>query len=514
MDKYNIKENRPDLTKAEIEKGMDFDKVMKSVPSAKVFSLKKYALVGMAAAAIITLTIFLPTITGPDSTDVSKELVKLPTTANPPDIFVVNTERDTVLIYSTGSKITIPANAFVDESGAPVNGKVEVDYREFHNVSEILLSAIPMRYDSSGKEMAFESAGMFDIGASKDGKRVLIANDKSLEIAMATLDKTEKKFNQYVLDEKKREWSFVKKDEVTVLSRPASPAGGKTDSVKASRPFKPLNERMFTIDASGRPDLEIYNNVVFEVTKDCKTFNRNEAKTEWGMVNVEKIDKSDKYKVTFSYPLSGEPRTYSVTARPINDGNLEKAVEKYDAMYKDYKKKLSAAEKADLEKEVALKNEQNAYENVFQNYLALQKKNEALAMKNAVKVAEATQVVYRTFTIKQFGIWNSDCPQTMPQGAEVFANFEAKDGGRVNVAAVYLVEKGKNALYNLYVPKKISFTPEAENVLIVITKDHKLGWVKSDAFKDIGKSIKNHTFKLNMLDKENYTSSDIDAIII
>jgi hypothetical protein len=370
-----------------------------------------------------------------------------------------------------------------------------------------------MRYDSAGKEMAFESAGMFDIGASKDGKRIRIANDKSLRVDMATLDRTEKKFNQYILDEKKGEWSFVKKDEVTVVTKPG-PGVAKADSLKATRPFKPLNERMFTIDASGRPDLEIYNGVVFEVTKDCNTFNKDEAKTEWGMVNVEKIDKTDKYKVTFSYPFSGEPRTYEVTARPLKDGTLEKAAEKYDAMYKEYKEKLNAAEKADLAAQEALQKEERNYENVFQNYLTLQKKNEALAMKNAVKVAEATQVVYRTFTIKQFGIWNSDCPQTMPQGAEVFANFETKEGGKVNAAAVYLVEKGKNALYNLYIPKKLSFDPDAENVLIVITKDHKLGWVKNDAFQGIGKSVKSHTFKLNMLDKENYTSSDIDAIVI
>lgn len=514
MKKYDIRENRPELTKAEVEKGMDFDEVIKSVPSAKVFSLKKYALMGMAAAAIITLTIFLPHITGPDSTDAGKEPVKLPTTSNPADTFVVNSERDTLLIYSTGSKITIPANAFVDENGAGVRGKVKINYREFHNVSEILLSAIPMRYDSGGKEMAFESAGMFDIGASKDGKRIRIANDKEVEVAMATLDRTEGKFNQYILNEKKGQWSFVKKDEIAVLTKPGIATNIKADSARMTRPVKPLNERMFTIDASGRPDLEIYNDVVFEVTKDCKTFNKNEAKTEWGMVNVEKIDKSDKYKVTFSLPLTGEDRTYEVTARPIKDENLERSMAKYDALYKEYKQKLSAAEKADLASQEALKNEQNNYENVFQNYLALQRKNEALQMKNAAKVAETTQVVYRTFTIKQFGIWNSDCPQTMPQGAEVFANFEAKDGARVNVAAVYLVEKGKNALYNLYVPKKISFDPNAENVLIVITKDHKLGWVKNDAFEGIGKSIKNHTFKLNMLDKENYTSSDIDAIVI
>lgn len=514
MDKFNIKENRPELTKAEIEKGMDFDKVMKSVPSAKIFPLKKYVLMGMAATALITLTIFWPSITGVDSTELKRETVKLPTTSNPADTFVVNSERDTVLIYSTGSKISIPANAFADADGEPVKGKVKISYREFHNVSEILLSSIPMRYDSAGKEMYFESAGMFDIGAKKDGKRIFIANDKSLQVDMATLDKTEKKYNQYILDEKKGEWSFIKRDAISVLSKPADSIAKTADAVKATRPVKPLNDRMFTIDASGRPDLEIYNSVVFEVTKDCKTFNKDEAKTDWGMVNVEKIEKTDKYKVTFSYPFSGEPRTYEVTARPIKDESLGKAVEKFDALYKEYKQKLSAAEQADLAAEEKLKAEQDNYENVFQNYVALQKRNAALAMKNAARVAETSQVIYRTFTVKQFGIWNSDCPQSMPQGAEVFAWFEAKGGGAVQVGSAYLVEKGKNALYNLSIPKKISFNPDAENVLIVITPDHKLGWVKIAPNEITAKEAKKHTFILNMLSKEHYTSADIDGIII
>jgi hypothetical protein len=516
MKKYSIKENRPQLTKAEIEQGMDFNKVkIKANSGAKIISLKRYVLMGMAATVIVTLTIFWPQISPGDQTHLKNEIVQLPTNSNPPDTFVINNEADTTLIYTSGSKITIPANSFVYEDGASVKGHVKINYREFHKVSEILLSSIPMRYDSAGKEMYFESAGMFDISAQQNEKQVYIRKNKSLNVAMATLDKTEKKYNQYLLNEKTGQWSFIKRDEVAVLPAPAqAPAAGKTDSVKLTRPVKPLNERMFTIDATGRPDLEIYNNVVFEVSKDCKNFNAEEAKTEWGMVNIAKVEKAYTYKVTFSYPMSGPQRTYEVTANPVKDGNMEKALAKYDALYDAYKKRLNEAEKADLAAHQALLKEKTTYENVFQNYVELQRKNEALSVKNANQVAEATQVVYRTFQIKQFGIWNSDCPQSMPQGVEVFANFETADGQKVNIAGVYLVEKGKNALYNLYVPEKFSFNPDAENVLLVITCDHKLGWVKNNVFEGIDKATKTFTFKLNMLSKDNYTSADIDGILI
>lgn len=509
--KYEIKNNRPELTKAEVEQGMDFNKIAQAVPQARVFSLGKILVTGLAAAAVIAAVVFWPRLTGSDDRK-KNGIVQLPTKSNP-DTFVVSCNTDTTLIYNSGTTIRIPAHVFVDEHGAPVKGNVKINYREFHSVGDILLSAIPMRYDSAGKEMYFESAGMFDISAEQNNKMVYIQKDKSLEVSMATLDRTEKKFNQYLLDEKTGNWSFVKKDEVSTLSKPNTVHVAAVDSVQSTRPVKPLGERMFTIDVTGRPELEGYRGVVFEVTKDCKNFDQQEAKIDWGMVDIEKTDK-DLYKVTFSYPFSGPDRKYEVTARPLKDGNMENAVKKFDELYADYKNKLAAAQRADHDAEETLKREQQTYETVYSNYVALQAKNEAIAIENAVKTAQVTQVVYRTFQVKQFGIWNSDCPASMPQGVEVFAKFETVTGEKVNIASVYLVEKGRNALFNLYVPQKFSFNPDAENILIVITNDHKVGWVKNNAFESIGKDTKNYTFKLNMLDKENYTPADIDGIVI
>lgn len=334
---------------------------------------------------------------------------------------------------------------------------------------------------------------------------------------MASLDATEKKYNQYLLDEKTGKWKFIRRDAVALINKSDTAKTrmtAKADSVKRTAPVKPVNDRMFTIDAEGRPELSIYKNILFEVTKDCKTFNPEEAKTDWGMVNLEKVAGSkDKYKVTFSYPLSGPLRSYQVIAQPVKDGNMEAAMKKYDALYTTYRKALTEAEKADQLAQERLNREQGIYEDVFEKYQALQRQNAELYQARITQVVQAEQVVYRTFQVKQFGIWNSDCPQSMPRGVEVMAKFESKDGSKLHLSAVYLVEKGKNAMYNLYVPEKFSFNPEAENVLLVVTADGKLGWVKNDVFKLINNSTKNFTFKLELLDKEKYSPGDIDKIV-
>ncbi len=512
MEKYNIKSNRPELSKAEIEEGMDFSKIQaKAGPGARIFPLKKVLLSGMAAAVIIAVGYFVPKMIDSGKGEVLTDKTILPTTANVPDTFVVNTVKDTTLVYTSGTKIKIPAGSFVDEKGEPVKGKVKINYREFHKVSEILLANIPMRYDSAGKEMYFESAGMFHITANQGEKPVYIAKDKSLEVAMATLDRADKKYNQYLLDEETGKWEYIKRDEVAVISKGdilmAEPS--KADSVRKTAPPKPMNERMFVVDAIGHPELKVYKDVLFEVTKDCKTFNAEEAKTDWGMMNIEKTTKNDENKVVFSLPLSGPLRTYEVTAKPVKDNNMEAMMQKYGDLYAAYKQNLNEAEKADLAREEQLKNEQGIYEDVFEKYAELQRQTAVLYN----NVSEASQVVYRTFQVKQFGIWNSDCPSSMPQGVEVFAKFENKSGEEIKIAAVYLVEKGKNALYNLYVPKQFSFNPDAENVLLVITNKGKLGWVSNEIFQNIDKSTKNYTFKIQLLDKESYTAKDIDGIV-
>jgi len=380
-----------------------------------------------------------------------------------------------------------------------------------------------------------------------------IKQDKNLDVYLATLDTTKNKFNKYLLDEKTKQWNFIDKDEPTIylkpvinktqvynskneiMAKPLKPelisdnVKSKADSVKRKYKIvtkideelvgnskkktivKSLKQRQFTVDAEGRPDLEIYNGVTFEVTEDCKTFDPAEAKTEWYLVEFEKIEKTDKYKVTFSFPSTGPMRKYEVIARPLKDKNRDAALKKYDAAYSSYKQQLSAKDKLCTD---SLKNEERKYEDVFQKYLDLQKRNAELYSKQRAQTAETEQVVYRTFQIKQFGIWNSDCPQSMPQGMEVFAKFETTQGENVSIAAVYLVEKGKNALYNLYIPKKISFNPDAENILLIVTNKGKLGWIKNNVFQTIGKATKNFTFKVNMLDKQTYTETDINSFLI
>lgn len=115
------------------------------------------------------------------------------------DMHVVDASKESKFYYRTGTEVVIPKNAFVDAAGRPVTGEVLIDYREFRDPIDFIVSGIPMTYSENGVVHNFESAGMFEINASVNGKEVFLANGKNVKVNLALNDSAEKydffKFN-------------------------------------------------------------------------------------------------------------------------------------------------------------------------------------------------------------------------------------------------------------------------------------------------------------------------------
>ena len=86
----------------------------------------------------------------------------------------------------TGTVLTIPQNAFVDKQGNPLTEPVQIKMQEFHSASDILLSGITMHYEENGVNESFESAGMFNIEGTCNGKQIEVAKGKSLNLELAS----------------------------------------------------------------------------------------------------------------------------------------------------------------------------------------------------------------------------------------------------------------------------------------------------------------------------------------
>lgn len=118
------------------------------------------------------------------------------------NVYETNAASGGMIEYPSGTKIMIPANAFVDVNGKSITGNVTIDYREFRDQVDILVSGIPMKYDSAGQVGDFESAGMFEMNASVNGQEVFLAPGKNITMDFAVVD-TASSFNFYELDKEK-----------------------------------------------------------------------------------------------------------------------------------------------------------------------------------------------------------------------------------------------------------------------------------------------------------------------
>lgn len=124
-----------------------------------------------------------------------------------PDVYSYSAMTGTAIRYGSGTKLSIPAMAFEDANGTTVTGNVDITYREFRDPVDIVLSGIPMSYDSGGVAGDFESAGMFEINASQNGTEVFLKDDKQIGVEFAVVD-TASTFNFYRLDEKNG-WEYI-----------------------------------------------------------------------------------------------------------------------------------------------------------------------------------------------------------------------------------------------------------------------------------------------------------------
>ena len=235
---YNIKLDPEKLSSGEIGKHKNFDALLnqfQSPATPKQAPLKPlYYIAGALAAALVGVLFYfnwVGDVGGMEEISTAKYLASQPY-INPPFENVEKTfgkgkldaNAGGVYEYKNGSKVIVPAAAFIDDQGNLVSGEVDIKYREYHDYIDFFVSGIPMEYDSAGTRYNLESAGMMEIYAEQDGKRLKIAPGKDIhvemvsEIMVAAKDRANiPKFNIYSLDEEKRNWVYEGRDEMEIL---------------------------------------------------------------------------------------------------------------------------------------------------------------------------------------------------------------------------------------------------------------------------------------------------------
>lgn len=105
-----------------------------------------------------------------------------------PQSFTVSATQDTTIICSEGTRITIPANSLITESGQSVTREVEVIVREYYQPSDILLANLSTM--SNGKLL--ESGGMVHIDIFAGKEKCNLIEGTSIDLLFPTANAQKK----------------------------------------------------------------------------------------------------------------------------------------------------------------------------------------------------------------------------------------------------------------------------------------------------------------------------------
>lgn len=87
--------------------------------------------------------------------------------APPPQEFVIDTEKDTVIFGKSGTLLAIEAATFTDENGNPLKGKLTLNLKEALSLSEMLENKLTTQTQDG---QILQSGGMFEFTAKSDKK--------------------------------------------------------------------------------------------------------------------------------------------------------------------------------------------------------------------------------------------------------------------------------------------------------------------------------------------------------
>ena len=550
--RYTIRKNGTEPSSEQIRGHMDFDGLMNAYraqpdppaepPRGNIRRLVTFGGLAAAAAAVVAWFFALPALTSePLNSPAEYRTIlashraagpyvdpPLPTLRNALQSGSVSASEGGVVTFGNGSRVVVPAVAFVDDRGAAVRGEVEVRVREMHDPVDIFLSGIPMVYDSAGVQYTLESAGMLEIFATQDGRRVRLAPGKQLEVELVSeidvpMFDAPPGFNIYELDTTARNWVYRDVDRQQFVDDPLEllgadhPARTATETYQrelaaiaaeeaalenesdaaletaalqraglTEKPLEPVrsNETDFVFDldlSNYRGDRSNLREGTLWTFAPGQNLRPQDLNKNWADVKIEPLGPTE-YRLTF---VAAEPLV--VRARPVLTGsNYTAAVRDYEtrqARYADALRAERAARAAErTERRDRMRERRRLAKARYEDSLAeLRAAGDATGVTNQM----IRRRVINRFAASQMGFWNCDRPlPPLMQRARVHLVNAA--GERYHQLPLYFVDKTRNTVTELIADERgalLNFQRNSTAILWVVTAENQLALIRPAALR-------------------------------
>lgn len=345
--------------------------------------------------------------------------------------FKINATELSIITLPNGGSIEIQKNSLVDKNGNLIKGSVEVQWQEFHSLTDIMLSGIPMKYDSSGVSYDFVSGGMFTISATQKNHELEIRSGNKISVNIAS-PQEETKYSFFQLNEKTGAWSY----DTTATAKPIT-------KVEVETAFTIIDAQ---VDLTNFPELKHQDIVAWKSTDRLSKRELKAIKENAAVVTLE-----------------GEKNGYILN---FNRKNQIKKIHVEPYLLSD-----------------ALKNDKKMKHEIQEGY------EELLAFQNNLKEGK----VVRSIEIKNFGTYNWDVKNKRENSKNLVAEFDYGTKVKPKFVSVFLVSPDEKMIvrYDSEKDENFSFDPKKKNCLVAILPDNRILAVNDNGFDNARKSPAN-----------------------
>ena len=380
-------------------------------------------------------------------------------------------KQDTSIRIATpkGTVISIEPNTFAHANGTAVSNQIIIKVREMHTANEIFKSGIPMSVDGARKDF-LKSGGMLEIGAFDNKEELVIANGKSIGVALAQFTPSGG-YSLYHLNENQN-WQV--NDSFVVQKNERKKSGLDKIISFLKNPTK-QNRRAgndeFEIVANVKesPQLRAFQNQKWKIVDGTDPeMVQTAMRMSWDDVVVKPINVKQKiYKLTFTKLLTvqgaGEQnKSLTVQASPVNIGDT-------------------------------------AFAKQLVNY-----EETIVKMNNEKLRLEAEADMVSSFRIRQMGVWNIDKIMNNDELVSVSLKFDFEkdlDPYVHHIKLFVLHEDDNSVIY--YLPqdwKNIRLSKFKRNSLVAVLPGNRVAVVDANTVKSkmqMGGSEINFTTKID-----------------
>lgn len=535
---YNFKRNPVEPDSKDIRQRMDFDALLQEFeaqPAAKpqrTARIRRLVYLGTATAAAVVLLLLLPLLRGdqtltPDRYFAQQAFVNVPL----PELqapYMVQPVADAykggVIDYPSGSRLVVPASAFMTDRGRMVTGEVDIHYRELHDYIDFFASGIPLAYDSLGLERYLTSAGMVEVYAEQNGKRLKMAPGKAIQVELRSEVMVNDffslpQYHVYQLDTTLRTWQyrnvdmlqFVEEDfiadgedtpqqrwerEQSKLQReyedalealqsdyPLPPSPVAPTQADGNRPTLELDFTQGALALDPDSDLQpedlayLHDGTIWEIAPESPEVDPRAFRVNWETVRLSRIN-AQRFELRLQHRDNEE---ILIVAPVLMGANYQKAQSAYQAEVAEYEAMVM------LREEQISAGREEVQQEFTQRRDALQ---DSLKQELQAQPGGLRRKVINRFVVSEFGVWNCAQPIAAPatvQGVQ----YRTVSGQTIENTTAYVVNKEYNTVFRYLVSSTapVGIEPATNNLLWVVAGDGQISYIQLEQLKQDGAEL-------------------------